>query len=452
MISFKSLTRQNEIGANSYLVKIDNKRILIDAGMHPKVEGKESLPDFSSILDDHIDAAILSHAHLDHSGSMPVIQRHYPEMPVMMTESTSALAQALLHNSVNVMTSKRNELGMDEYPFFTHKEIHKISKQWCARRPGRSFVLDDQNKVNCTFYEAGHVLGAIGALIEYKGKKIFYTGDVHFEDQSIIKGADFPTDDIDTLILECTRGSSSRPSEYSRKSEAERLAQSIENCLDEGGSVMIPLFAMGKTQETVTMLYELQKERKLRRLSFLIGGLSIKMTKIYDRFSSSVRRNHQGMKLMREKGLLSTPNARGQIPQITQGNVYTLSSGMMTEKTLSNRLGRQFITNPRNLVASVGYADPESPLAKVLGSEEDESIQIDSNYDPVKRRCSVETFDFSGHSPRETLLEYAQTVCPNRIILVHGDQPSIEWMKQHIKERLPRTEVIVPRPNQEIEI
>jgi Cft2 family RNA processing exonuclease len=215
---------------------------------------------------------------------------------------------------------------------------------------------------------------------------------------------------------------------------------------------MIPLFAMGKTQETVTMLYELQKERKLRRLSFLIGGLSIKMTKIYDRFSSSVRRNHQGMKLMREKGLLSTPNARGQIPQITQGNVYTLSSGMMTEKTLSNRLGRQFINNPRNLVASVGYADPESPLAKVLGSEEDESIQIDSNYDPVKRRCSVESFDFSGHSPREDLLDYAQKVCPSKIVLVHGDQPSIEWMKEKIEKRLPQTEVIVPEPSQEIEI
>ena len=452
MISFKSLTRQTEIGANSYLLRIGGKRILIDAGMHPKVEGKESLPDFSSILDHQLDAAILSHAHLDHSGSMPVIQRHYPEMPVMMTEATSALAQALLHNSVNVMTSKRNELGMDEYPFFTHKEIHKISKQWCARRTGRSFDLDDQGEVNCTFYEAGHVLGAIGALIECKGRRIFYTGDVHFEDQSIIKGADFPTDDIDTLILECTRGSSPRPSEYSRKSEAERLAHSIEHCLDGGGSVMIPLFAMGKTQETVTMLYELQKERKLRRLSFLIGGLSIKMTKIYDRFSSSVRRNHQGMKLMREKGLLSTPNARGQIPQISQGNVYTLSSGMMTEKTLSNRLGRQFINNPRNLVASVGYADPDSPLAKVLGSEEDESIQIDSNYDPVKRRCSVESFDFSGHSPREDLLDYAQKVCPSKIVLVHGDQPSIEWMEERIEERLPQTEVIVPEPSQEIEI
>ena len=376
MIRFQSLTRNIEIGANCYLLSLGNKRILIDSGMHPKAESRDALPQFDHIIDEPLDAAILSHAHLDHSGSLPIIQRHYPEMPVFMSEATDALAQALLHNSVNVMTSKREELGITDYPLFTHREINKVNRQWHPRRNGKTFELHDSGGPSCTFYDAGHVMGAVGALFEFSGKKILYTGDVHFEDQSILKGADFPRERIDILILECTRGGAERDPQYNRYSEAERLALSMEECLGSKGSVMIPLFAMGRTQETIMMLYELQKAKKLRKVSFLIGGLSIKMTKIYDRFSKRIRRNHQGLNLMRVKGLLSTPRSRGELPKLEQGKIYTLSSGMMTEKTMSNRLAQQFIANPRNLVACVGYADPDSPLASLIESERGKEMVV----------------------------------------------------------------------------
>ncbi|NCG27598.1 MAG: MBL fold metallo-hydrolase [Verrucomicrobiales bacterium] len=452
MIRFQSLTRNIEIGANCYLLSLGDKRILIDSGMHPKAESKDALPQFDRILDEPLDAAILSHAHLDHSGSLPVIQRHYPEMPVFMSEATDALAQALLHNSVNVMTSKREELGINEYPFFTHREIHKVNRQWHPRRNGRKFELHETGGASCTFYDAGHIMGAVSPLFEFSGKKILYTGDVHFEDQSILKGADLPSERIDVLILECTRGGASRDPEYTRWSEAEKLALRMEECLEGKGSVMIPLFAMGRTQETIMMLHELQRARKLRNSSFLIGGLSIKMTKIYDRFSNRIRRNHQGLNLMRVKGLLSTPRFRGELPKLEQGNVYTLSSGMMTEKTMSNRLAQQFIANPRHLVACVGYADPDSPMARLIGSERGEEVLLDSKKEPVKRQCSVQSFDFSGHAPRESLIEYAESVHPKKIILVHGDKEAIEWMKQRLGQRLPETEVIIPDPGKEIDL
>ena len=452
MIRFQSLTRNIEIGANCYLLSLGNKRILIDSGLHPKAESRDALPQFDHIIDEPLDAAILSHAHLDHSGSLPIIQRHYPEMPVFMSEATDALAQALLHNSVNVMASKREELGITDYPLFTHREIHKVNRQWHPRRNGKTFELHDSGGPSCTFYDAGHVMGAVGALFEFSGKKILYTGDVHFEDQSILKGADFPRERIDILILECTRGGAERDPQYNRCSEAERLALSMEECLGSKGSVMIPLFAMGRTQETIMMLYELQKAKKLRKASFLIGGLSIKMTKIYDRFSKRIRRNHQGLNLMRVKGLLSTPRSRGELPKLEQGKIYTLSSGMMTEKTMSNRLAQQFIANPRNLVACVGYADPDSPLARLIQSERGEEVLLDSKKDPVKRQCSVQSFDFSGHAPRESLIEYAESVNPEKIILVHGDRPAIEWMQERLTQRLPETKVIIPDPGKEIDL
>ena len=172
MIRFQSLTRNIEIGANCYLLSLGDKRILIDSGMHPKAESSDAIPQFDKILNEPLDAAILSHAHLDHSGSLPVIQRHYPEMPVFMSEATDALAQALLHNSVNVMTSKREELGINEYPLFTHREIHKANRQWHSRRNGKKFELYETGGASCTFYDAGHVMGAVGSLFEFSGKKI----------------------------------------------------------------------------------------------------------------------------------------------------------------------------------------------------------------------------------------------------------------------------------------
>lgn len=451
-IQFQSLARDTEIGANSYLLSFGDTRVVIDSGMHPKKEGDQALPDFGGIEFGSIDAAFLSHAHLDHSGSMPIIQRSQPEMPVYTTEATAALAEALLHNSVNVMTSKREELKRTDYPLFSHRDVGRATKGWAPRKMGRPFDVDPAGDVECTLHEAGHILGAAGAMFEHEGKTVFYTGDVHFEDQSIVRGADFPTGGIDVLITECTRADSPRDPSYTRWGEGQRLAASIERCLDRGGSVLIPLFAMGKTQETLTLLYELQQARELRPLPFHIGGLSVKMTTIYDRFADRVRRNHRGMQLLRTEGLLQTPRRRGEIPELGGGRVFALSSGMMSEHTMSNRVARSFLHNPKNLVAVVGYADPATPLARVLSSQRGDEIELDSRHDPVRRECEVERFDFSGHAPGEHLLDYVAQVKPKTTILVHGDLPAVERMKSDLETRVPETEVVVPDPGKAFDI
>ena len=452
MITFQSLARNVEIGANSYLLTLGETRVLLDAGMHPKQEGENALPDLGRIDYGSIDAAILSHAHLDHSGAIPVAQRSHPDMPVFMSPATCVLSEALLHNSVNVMTFKREQTGNMDYPLFTHREIGQSSKKWQARKNEQSFSLDHSGNTTCSFYESGHVLGAVSPLITSKGRNILYSGDLHFEDQTIIKGAALPQAEVDVLILESTRGALARPSGYSRQSEGQRLASTMEQCLSEGGSVMIPLFAMGKTQEIITLLYEMQAKKNLRPIPFHVGGLSVKMTGIYDRFTSKVRRNHRGMHMMRTKGLLTTPGKRGEMPALRQGNIYALSSGMMSERTMSNRLGRQFIQNPKNLVVAVGYADPESPLAKIMHSRRGEEVQIDTRHDPVERNCSLENFDFSGHAPRESLIEYVEKLKPEMTILVHGDQPALDWMKQELNNRVPETEVTIAEPGRKITI
>jgi Cft2 family RNA processing exonuclease len=229
---FESLTRRAEIGANSYLIDFDGFRVILDTGMHPKNEGKEAIPRYDELEFDSVDAIFVTHSHLDHSGTLPLAMRRNPSAPVFMTEPTGSLVEAMLHNSVNVMTSKRDELNIEDYPLFTHKEVEKLPFGWQYRKPGKRFRLSEkEGSPECEFFDAGHILGSIGIMFYHKGERIFYTGDVNFEDQTINKGAAFPAQEVDTLIVETTRGASPRDPEYCRINESDRLGVSMKHSI-----------------------------------------------------------------------------------------------------------------------------------------------------------------------------------------------------------------------------
>ncbi|MBV9130102.1 MAG: MBL fold metallo-hydrolase, partial [Verrucomicrobia bacterium] len=119
---FINLTRQTEIGANSYFLELDGKKLVIDAGLHPKHEGEAALPYYRSIPDGSLDGILISHAHQDHIGSLPVLMRRQSQARVFMTHATAKLSDVMLHNSVNVMSRQRDELRIPTYPLFTHRE------------------------------------------------------------------------------------------------------------------------------------------------------------------------------------------------------------------------------------------------------------------------------------------------------------------------------------------
>jgi Cft2 family RNA processing exonuclease len=214
---FKSLCRHAGIGANSYLLETPDARVVLDAGMHPKHEGTEAIPHFEFLEPGSIDAAIISHSHLDHVGTLPVLLESQPQARVFMSPETAELGKALLHNSVNVMQAKRIELGITEYPLFDHKELDQIEKSFEQRRVERPFDLDLAGTLRATFHDAGHILGSVGVTIQSPDKRVFYTGDVNFEDASLQKGAVFPTDPVDALIVETTRGDHVRRPDYNRR-------------------------------------------------------------------------------------------------------------------------------------------------------------------------------------------------------------------------------------------
>ncbi|TAG10178.1 MAG: MBL fold metallo-hydrolase [Verrucomicrobia bacterium] len=445
---FKSLCRHAGIGANSYLLETSASRIVLDAGMHPKHEGKEAIPHYEFLQAGAVDSIIISHSHLDHVGTLPVFLQGQPQSRVFLSPETAELAKAMLHNSVNVMQAKRTEHGISEYPLFEHRELDRIEHCFETRNIEKPFAVDQQGNVRATFHDAGHILGSVGVTLEADGKKVFYTGDVNFEDSTVQKAALFPHDVVDALIVETTRGEQSRAADYTRKDEENALADGIKEVIDRKGSVLIPVFAMGKTQEVLGMLMRFKKEQRIsRKTPIYIGGLSTKMTHVYDRFSESSRRQLSGFRFLKDMQLEGASGKRiGPIPFLP-GCIYALSSGMMSEKTVSNNFARLgLLENPKHGLFFVGYADPETPGGRIRASKTGDSVLLDPAHPPVKLRCDTRVFDFSGHSTREAILQYILKVSPKKTFLVHGDDGAVEWFRQQLATLLPQCETIIPEP------
>ena len=451
MTTFTNLTGAAEIGANCYLISSGSTHLVLDAGMHPKKIGNEAKPQLE-LLDTRIPQSIfITHAHLDHIGVLPVLQDLFPGAEVNMTDATAEIGGAMLHNSVNVMSAQRMFDGVAEYPFFTHGELERAEKQWQRRAYEQSF-LTANGEVLATLYDAGHILGSCGVLLEMRdGLRIFYTGDVQFDDQSLIPGASFPEEGVDVLIMECTHGATPRIKGYTRQRELARLGHCIREVLTPGGAVLIPVFALGKSQEILYELGRLREKGKIPSMPIFFGGLGAKVTQLYDRLSESTPRLHPGLRLFNEVEICGFSNR--ELPSVSPGNIYLISSGMMSPHTLSNTLAAQFLPQPHHAIMFVGYSDPDSPAARVKSAKQGEQVRL--GHQPnvgqaYPRNCRVECFDFSGHASRDALISYARRLNPRHIVLVHGDFEARKQMSSLLCEAVPSARISTPMPAEEL--
>ena len=457
-MTFTRLTRDVEIGANCYALDLAGRRIVLDCGLHPQLEGRAALPQLDLIAPHSVDAIVLTHAHQDHLGSMPVLQRLNPEAPVFTSEATKQLGTIMLHNSVNVMLRER-EAGVTEYPLFTHREVDQSVKRW---RPlplemrfsveGDRLGQNGEADVSLEFFDAGHILGSVGVRIVAEGRSIFYTGDVQFEDQSLSRAATFPTEPVDVLIMETTRGDRAAEAGWTREAEEQRLATALAEVFAQGGAVLIPTFALGKTQEILTLIHRFRRQGVLRQdCPIYIGGLGAKITEVHDKLAGQTRRHQPNLRLLDEVAPFVISGQSADETPLKPQRIYALSSGMMTEHTISNVFARRLISDPKHAIFFVGYCDPEAPGGPVRSSELGEFVKLSSEHPAQPRECRIERFNFSGHASRESLRAYAVQVRPKKILLVHGDPDAANWFREALRADLPDTEVLIPAPGETVE-
>jgi Cft2 family RNA processing exonuclease len=458
-VRLTNLTRANEIGANSYVLDFGRDgTVLLDAGMHPKADGYAATPKFDAMNGAPVDAIFVTHAHQDHVGSLPLAMREHPKARVFMSEPTYFLSDPLLHNSVEIMTKMRTESGITEFPLFSHNEVNQMCHVWQACGLERPWSLegypdpDADEALTFSFSDAGHILGSVGISLHHRGRHVFYTGDVNFKDQTLCQAAQFPTEKIDTLMIETTRGAQATAGNYSRDAEIERFIAAILETFNKGGAVMVPIFAMGKTQETLALLHFLMKRGRLPVCPIYIGGLGRSFTHIYDKLAARSCRAHHNLNLLEDirPQIIDGRTVNNQKPK--RGHIYLISSGMMTERTLSNVFAEKFLNDDRHSIFFVGYCDPDSPAGRLRATPRGHSVRMNNEAGDQPVLCRVEHFDFTAHAQREDLLNYILKVNPRACVLVHGDRPALDWFKTTLGERAPRMNVMIPPPGQAVEV
>jgi Cft2 family RNA processing exonuclease len=442
------LNREGGIGANSLYCQLGDFHFVIDSGLHPKMTGRLAAPDLRPLANVELDLIIITHCHLDHIGSLPLLMRAHPNTPVIMTAPSRMLIERMLHNSANVMMREREAKAIPDYPLFTHEEIDRIAPRLHAHpfNHPRKFS-GRRDEIEFTFYPAGHIAGAAGVEILHKHRRTFFSGDVLFEAQRTLGPAKFPRHQhFDTLILETTRGATERTPDRTRASEVTRLVDMLNVTLQRGGSVLVPVFALGRMQEVLAVLHDARKFARLVEAPIYATGLGLDLCDYFDQIARKTDLVHFTRTILKDLKVRKFP--RDLLPgrQPGEQGIFVVSSGMVVENTPSYIVASSLLGGVRNSICFVGYADPDTPGGKLQVAHNGDEFLFDAVSVKAKVRCDIERFELSGHADREELADFAVECSPRSLIINHGDPPARAWFMQELTERLPHTKILDPEP------
>lgn len=436
------------IGANSLFVEIGPFRVLVDAGLHPKKLGHEAVPKFDHIRDVMLDLIILTHCHLDHLGSLPVVARQHPQAEIWMSRESAVLAPRMMRNSVRVMSRQREEADIPEYPLYTDAEVRSLEDRFMSLPLDRVNELHAHGEVlHVEFFHAGHVPGAVSVRLSHGRESLLLSGDILFTDQHILPGARPGKDkSVSTLVLETTRGCTSRPDGMSRSEESERLVATISETIRHGGSCLLPVFALGRMQEVLSLIHEAFRDRRIPECPVYTSGLGMDLANYFDFLSRKNSPLRFRKKILKDLGVRRMPREINPGRSPHGPAIYVASSGMVVEHTPSYRLAAAMIGDSSNAICFVGYCDPEAPGHDILTAAGGSPVLFNALDFETPCRARVDKFDLSSHADREELLDYAITANPSTVILSHGDPEARAWFEEELYASVLDSRIINPEP------
>ncbi len=383
-----------EVGRSAVLVDTGPEKLLLDYGVKINVKPTE----YPKEINTRLNAILLSHAHLDHCGAIPVLYRQRQDCPFCGLDITRLISRMLMFDSYKIAKYESEEEK------FSKKNISTAIKHFKAVKYRKPFMA---GKTRITFFDAGHIPGSALILLETQNKRILYTGDFNLSDTRLIKGADLDLPEVDVLITESTYSDREHPD---RLKEERKMVEAIQGTLENDGIALVSCFAIARTQETLLVLDEYELEYPI-----YIDGMSKKATKIINSYPGLQREYNCVEKALKRLDVrfITNPSIRKKI--LKKPCIIVTTSGMLTGGPITHYIEKIYDREDCTLILT-GFQVPGTEGAVLL--ETGRYIHQDLD---LAVKMSVRKFNFSSHAPRSELFKFVKHVNPGKVFCMHGD-------------------------------
>jgi len=426
------------VTGSRHLVHVNGHRLLLDCGFFQGRRKDTFERNLHFSFDPPtVDAVVLSHAHMDHCGNLPNLVRQGFGGPIHATRATSDLAEFMLLDSAHIQESdaeflnrRRAERGGGEpvVPLYTSPDARQTHRRLQGHVYDEAFEPVPGARVRLV--DAGHILGSAGVIVELEEKgrsvRLMFSGDIGRREMPLLRDPALPND-IDVLVMECTYGD--RPHDPPAKAY-EALRAVIQRTADRGGKIIIPSFAVGRTQLMVYFLHQMIERGELPRLPVYVDSpLAIDITSVFrahteyfdDETRAFMRADPHGTALGFDLLTYTRTVEESKAINGRHGPLIIISASGMAESGRILHHLRNNIGDPRNTVLITSWMAPDT-LGRRL-AEGEKTVRIFG--EPHEVRAEVVAIDgFSAHAGQDFLVEYARSLRGRvrRIYLVHGER------------------------------